>query len=162
MLFCKFNCKEYYNSNRENYGSLLKKLILRGTAQILTEVVTKFNRLVKYLMIFGGGRFHLQRRSQLTISQNQFTEVDKIVRLGKSIYWGSQKCPPPKIDLRRRSKMPVSVNYLRRRRFISRPPPKILARLRSPRPIKRVCVYIQNLGFGAAVSHALSSPPTPS
>ena len=69
MLFCKFNCKEYYNSNRENYGSLLKKLILRGTAQILTEVVTKFNRLVKYLMIFGGGHFHLQRRSQLTVSQ---------------------------------------------------------------------------------------------
>ena len=86
MLFFKFNCKEYNNSNGENYGSLLQKLILRGNAQILTEVVTNFNRLVKYLMIFGGGRFHLQRRSQLTVSQNRFTEVDKIVRLGKSIY----------------------------------------------------------------------------
>jgi len=34
----------------------------------IKEAVTKFDRLEKCLMIFGGGRFHLQRRSQLIVS----------------------------------------------------------------------------------------------
>jgi hypothetical protein len=38
-------------------------MILRDSALLLTEAVTKFNRLVKYLAINGGGCFYLRRRS---------------------------------------------------------------------------------------------------
>jgi hypothetical protein len=58
----------------------------------------------KGLGIFGGGRFHLRRRSQLTISQNAFTQADilftetikfahliKSVNVLKSIYGDERK-----------------------------------------------------------------------
>jgi hypothetical protein len=51
-----------------------KKMILRHTARTLTETITKSNRLVKYLRIFGGKRF---------------------------IYGGSHTWPPRKMHLRR-------------------------------------------------------------
>jgi len=40
------------------------QIILRDSALLLTEAVTKFNRLLKYSAINGGGRFYLQRRSE--------------------------------------------------------------------------------------------------
>jgi len=48
----------------------------------------KFNRLLKYLRIFGDGRFIYAVGQKLPASVNGFTEAVK-------------QCSPPKIDLRR-------------------------------------------------------------
>jgi hypothetical protein len=83
------------------------KMILRDTAQTLMEAITKSNCLIKCLKIFEGRHFYLRRQSQLTVSQNAFTEADilftevvKIARIVKSIYGDSQNCLSRKINLR--------------------------------------------------------------
>jgi len=74
------------------------KMILRDTAQTLTEAVTKFNRLVKCPTINGGGRLIYRGTQKMTASQTRFTEADvlftkavTIARLVKSINRGGPK-----------------------------------------------------------------------
>jgi hypothetical protein len=132
------------------------------------EAVTKSNRLVKCLKIFGGRHFNLRRGSQLTVSQNAFTEADilfteavKIARLVKSIYGGSQNClsrkinlrwPSTKIDLWRGPPRKIDP-------FSEAGPLKGSSRLKGSRPISSPLQTLTIKGNSLSLHFSTSQPP---
>ena len=58
LLLLKNNLEKYSNLEKKYEPQITTiKMILRDIAQILVEAVTKYNRLLKYMRIFGDGHF---------------------------------------------------------------------------------------------------------